>query len=45
MGYKTGADKKQLSLLPTTPDDYIPEDHICHLIIAFTERGHWLQIR
>ena len=38
MGYKTGIDKKQLSLLPTSLDEYVPEDHICRLICAFTEQ-------
>jgi transposase len=38
MGYKTGVDKKQLSLLPISLDDYIPEDHICRVISAFTEQ-------
>ena len=38
MGYKTGADKKQLTLLPESLDDYVPEDHICRMISAFTER-------
>jgi transposase len=36
MGYKTGADKKQLALLPASLDDYIPEDHICRVISEFT---------
>jgi len=36
MGYKIGADKKQLSLLPVSLDDYIPADHICRVIYAFT---------
>lgn len=38
MGYKTGVDKKQLSLLPVSLDDYVPESHICRLIDAFTEQ-------
>ena len=36
MRYKTGVDRKQISLLPTTLDDYIPEDHICRVIDSFT---------
>jgi transposase len=36
MRYKTGIDKKQISLLPATLDDYVPEDHICRVIDAFT---------
>jgi transposase len=36
MGYKVGVDKKQLSLLPVCLDDYVPEDHICRVIHAFT---------
>jgi len=38
MGYKIGVDKKQLTLLPVSLDDYVAEDHICRLIYAFTER-------
>jgi len=38
MGYKTGVDKKQLSLFPASLDDYVPEEHICRLINAFTEQ-------
>ena len=38
MGFKTGIDKKQLTLLPLCPDDYIAEDHICRVINAFTEQ-------
>ena len=38
MGYKVGTDRKQLSLLPASLDDYIPEDHICRVISAFTEQ-------
>ena len=38
MGYKVGVDRKQLSLLPASLDDYIPEDHICRVINAFTEQ-------
>ena len=36
VGYKVGVDKKQLSLLPICLDDYIPMDHICRVIVAFT---------
>ena len=36
MGYKIGVDKQQLSLLPACLDDYVPEDHICRVINAFT---------
>jgi len=38
MGYKVGEDKKQPLLLPASLDDYVPKDHICRLIFAFTER-------
>jgi transposase len=38
MGYKVGVDKKQLALLPTCMDDYVPEEHICRVINAFTEQ-------
>ena len=36
MGYKAGRDKKQLLLLPPSLDDYVPENHICRVISAFT---------
>jgi transposase len=36
MGYKVGTDRKQLSLLPASLDDYVPEDHMCRVIAAFT---------
>ena len=35
-GFKVGVDKNQLSLMPVCLDDYIPEDHICRVIVAFT---------
>ena len=38
MGYKAGTDKKQLTLLPECLDDYVPEDHICRVISAFTKQ-------
>lgn len=38
MGYKAGLDRKQLSLFPTNLDEYVPENHICRLIYAFTEQ-------
>jgi len=38
MGYKEGVDKKQLALLPISLDEYVPEEHICRLINAFTGR-------
>jgi len=38
MGYKTGVDKKQLTLLPVSLDGYVPEDHICRVIKAFTDQ-------
>ena len=36
MGYKVGIDKKQLTLLPASLDDYVAEDNICRLINTFT---------
>jgi len=36
MGYKVGEDKKQLTLLPVSLDEYVPKDHICRLINEFT---------
>ena len=38
MGYKVGIDKKQLLLFPASLDEYVPENHICRLIYAFTEQ-------
>ena len=38
MGYKTGVDKKQQALLPISLDEYVPEEHICRIITAFTEQ-------
>jgi len=38
MGYKVGEDKKQPLLLPASLDDYVPNDHICRVIYAFTEQ-------
>ena len=38
MGYKVGVDKKQLTLLPECLDKYVPENHICRVISAFTEQ-------
>ena len=38
MRYKTGLDKHQPSLLPASLDDYVPENHICRVISAFTEQ-------
>ena len=35
-GYKTGVDRKQLTLLPVSLDEYVGEDHICRVIDAFT---------
>ena len=37
MGYKVGADKRQLLLLPVSLEEYVPEDHICRVIYAFTK--------
>ena len=38
MGYKEGIDKKQLTLLPVSLEKYVPEDHICRVIKAFTDQ-------
>src|SRR5215469_12999678 len=38
MGYKVGVDKKQLSLLPVSLDEYVAEEHICRIINAFVEQ-------
>jgi transposase len=35
MAYKIGVDKKQATLFPITLDQYIPENHICRIILAF----------
>ena len=37
-GYKIGVDRKQLTLLPVCLDEYVPEDHICRVIDAFTRQ-------
>ena len=36
MGYKVGIDKKQQSFFPASLDEYVPEEHICRVIEAFT---------
>jgi transposase len=36
MKYKAGVDKKQITLFPTSLDDYISKEHICRVINAFT---------
>jgi transposase len=38
MSYKIGEDKKQPLLLPASLDEYVPKDHICRVICAFTEQ-------
>lgn len=38
MRYKTGMDKHQQTLLPPSLEDYVPENHICRIISAFTEQ-------
>jgi transposase len=38
MSYKIGVDKAQTAILPMCPDDFVPENHICRVICAFTER-------
>ena len=38
MGYKEGINKKQIALLPVSLDDYVPEEHICRIIKAFTDQ-------
>jgi transposase len=38
MRYKAGADKQQMMLLPACLDDYVPENHLCRVISAFTEQ-------
>ncbi|MDR3050571.1 MAG: hypothetical protein LBU67_02460, partial [Oscillospiraceae bacterium] len=39
MGYKIGKDKQQLTFAPKCLDEFIPEDHICRVIDAFTGSG------
>ena len=36
MGYNIGVDRQQLTLMPVSLDEYIPEGHICRVIYAFT---------
>ena len=38
MGYKEGTDRHQLTLLPASLDDYVPEEHICRVTDAFTRQ-------
>ena len=38
MRYKEGKNKHQLSLTPICLDDYVPEDHLCRVISAFTSQ-------
>lgn len=38
MSYKVGVEKQQLTLIPACVDDYVPENHICRVICAFTEQ-------
>lgn len=38
MSYKTGTDKQQLTLMPACLDDYVPNNHMCRVICAFTEQ-------
>ena len=38
MGYKQGRDKHQQTFMPMSLDEYIPENHICRAISAFTNQ-------
>jgi len=38
MSYKEGADKQQLTFMPACLDDYVPDNHICRVICAFTKQ-------
>jgi transposase len=38
MKYKTGIDKNQLNFAPMCLDDFVPADHICRVISAFTSQ-------
>jgi transposase len=44
MSYKLGIDKHQLSLLPASLDDYVPENHICRVISAFTGQLNMVEL-
>ena len=44
MGYRNGTDRQQLTLMPMCIDDYIPEDHICRVIHAFTEQLNMIKL-
>ena len=37
MSYKIGIDKKQTTMFPASIDEYVPENHICRVIDAFTK--------
>jgi transposase len=36
MRYKEGTDKYQYTFMPSCLDDYVPEGHICRMIVMFT---------
>lgn len=38
MSYKKGTDKNQLNFIPMCLDDFVPADHICRVISAFTSQ-------
>lgn len=38
MSYKVGADKNQMSMMPMCLDDFVPVEHICRVISAFTKQ-------
>ena len=38
VGYKIGVGKKVQLLFPVSLEEYVPEDHICRVISAFTEQ-------
>ena len=44
MRYKTGGDKYQTTMLPACIEDYVPEDHMCRVIEAFTNQLDMVQL-
>lgn len=44
MSFKVGLDKKQLTFMPPSLDDFVPENHLCRVISAFTSQLDILEL-
>jgi len=44
MRYKVGTDKQQMTIMPMCLDDYVPSDHMCRVICAFTKQLDMLDL-